>query len=466
VPEHAPHVAAEPERGDQARHREAQQGPGHRPGGAREPGRGEHHRGVRDVDQVAELPGRRPVRLLGGRGRRRALQQRRRTASETTTDRSRSETSARCAAATVAWNTPAKALDPSPAETADTNTGRTAVEATDVPARSFTSFCASASRTSSSCNAEVATCAKPSASASVAADHQATASSASRTTPRAASTAASRGRARLIASAPPHDGRRGPRRPWSSGGAGGGYSRPPLLSVDRRLRGPDRDHRQQHQHRGDDVHHRRLVRAEQVAEDPDRQRLQAGEIVNVVTTISSKLSANAEQAAGQQRRAQLRERHPAERQERVRAEVARRLLQRRPVRRSRASTLLCTSTMQNVACPMITVRYPNGTPPAVNARVERDAGDDAGQRDRQDDEEADDVPPEEPVPLDGERQHRAEHQRDRRRAAATTTLVSAASRTPALDAARRHHSSVKPAGGQPNVRDELTEFTRTTSSGT
>ena len=49
--------------------------------------------------------------------------------------------------------------------------------------------------------------------------------------------------------------------------------------------------------------------------------------------------------------------------------------------------------------------------------------------------------------------------------AATTTLATTASRTPSLAAARRHHSSVKPSGGQPNVRDEFTEFTSTTSSG-
>ena len=61
------------------------------------------------------------------------------------------------------------------------------------------------------------------------------------------------------------------------GRAGAGrQSRPPALSpTPSRCGQPDRHEGQHDQHRGDDVDHRRLVRPEQVAEDPDRQRLHA-----------------------------------------------------------------------------------------------------------------------------------------------------------------------------------------------
>ena len=50
--------------------------------------------------------------------------------------------------------------------------------------------------------------------------------------------------------------------------------------------------RNRHQDHGDHVDDGRLVRPEQVVEDPDRQVGVPGPAVNVVTTISSKLSAS------------------------------------------------------------------------------------------------------------------------------------------------------------------------------
>ena len=66
----------------------------------------------------------------------------------------------------------------------------------------------------------------------------------------------------------------------------------------------------EHQHDGDDVDHRCLVRPAKQSLIP---RIQIGSVVtpdpavNVVTMISSKLRGEGEQAAGEQRRPQLRE---------------------------------------------------------------------------------------------------------------------------------------------------------------
>jgi hypothetical protein len=60
--------------------------------------------------------------------------------------------------------------------------------------------------------------------------------------------------------------------------------------------------------------------------------------------------------------------------------------------------LLKTVTMQNVACV-----------------PQRDAGHDAGQRDRQDDQQGHGVAAEEVIPRQRERGHRAEHERNHRR---------------------------------------------------
>ena len=91
---------------------------------------------------------------------------------------------------------------------------------------------------------------------------------------------------------------------------------------------------------------------------------------------------------------------------------------------------------------------------------QRHAGDDAGQRDRQHDQQRQRVPAEEPVATDRERDHRAEHQRDRGRA--QTGL----DRRPQGLARARVVPRLRPpgqrsgrGGGQAKVRSALNEFT-------
>ncbi len=122
--------------------------------------------------------------------------------------------------------------------------------------------------------------------------------------------------------------------------------------------------------------------------------------------------------------------------------------------------------MQNVACATITVKYPNGTPPALKAELSA-------------------MPVTMPGSAIGSTTSRLITSRPKNRyrwtakarqvpstrASAvaprpTLTLVQSADRAPALSSVRRHHSSVSPLGGKPNVRDELNELTSTSSSGT
>ena len=59
-----------------------------------------------------------------------------------------------------------------------------------------------------------------------------------------------------------------------------------------------------------------------------------------------------------------------------------------PARRSRAIDVVVDETTQNVAWPMMIVNSPSGMPKRGERRAQRHAGDDARQRDRQDDQEA------------------------------------------------------------------------------
>ena len=107
-------------------------------------------------------------------------------------------------------------------------------------------------------------------------------------------------------------------------------------------------------------------------------------------------------------------------------------------------TLLNTVTMQNVACAItIGEEAELDADDGAEDVGQRDAGDDAGQRDRQDDQQRDDVATEEAEPLQRQRGHRAEHQRDQRsRRVATWTDAQSASRAPWLCQAACHHSVV------------------------
>ena len=118
--------------------------------------------------------------------------------------------------------------------------------------------------------------------------------------------------------------------------------------------------------------------AAEVVEDPDRQRLgRAGGERRDDDLVEAQREG--EQRAGDERRAHLREGDVAE----VRARAARRGRPTPPrasagVRRSRATTLLKTTTMQNVAWPMITVQSDRLDAEHLReGRVQRHAGDDA-----------------------------------------------------------------------------------------
>ena len=77
------------------------------------------------------------------------------------------------------------------------------------------------------------------------------------------------------------------------------------------------------------------------------------------------------------------------------------------------------TTMQKVACATMYAEEAESdaerVEDGVERRVQRHAGDDARQRDRQDDEERDRLAPEEPVALHGERGERPEHEGDHHR---------------------------------------------------
>ena len=83
------------------------------------------------------------------------------------------------------------------------------------------------------------------------------------------------------------------------------------------------------------------------------------------------------------------------------------------VRRSRAITLLNTTTTQNVAWPIMIVHIENVTPVVFIADRSAIAVMMPGQRDRQHEHERHGLPAEEPEPVHGERSERAEHDRDR-----------------------------------------------------
>ena len=67
--------------------------------------------------------------------------------------------------------------------------------------------------------------------------------------------------------------------------------------------------------------------------------------------------------------------------------------------------------------------------PNLVGRLQREPGDDARQRERQQDDERDRLPPEEGVLRDGDRRERAQHERDRVAPRAACTESKSASRT-------------------------------------
>ena len=109
-------------------------------------------------------------------------------------------------------------------------------------------------------------------------------------------------------------------------------------------------------------------------------------------------------------------------------------------------------TTQNVAWPTTIVSRPKSTPKRHERRSQRDAGHDARQRDREDQQERDRLPAEERVALDGERGERPEDQRDRGRDGRGEQRVDDASTTLGLPRASSNQCSVNPVGGQAWIR--------------
>ena len=175
--------------------------------------------------------------------------------------------------------------------------------------------------------------------------------------------------------------------------------------------------------------------------------------MNVVTTISSKLSAKASRAPASRAERSCGKVTSRNVWKRVGAEVGGRLLERLvPIRRSRASTLLKTTTMQNVACPMITVQQPERRRRRTVRNAEFSAmpvtmpGSAIGRTTRK----LIGVAAEEAVALPRRRRPSCRARARRRRAEPDLhDWCAAASRAPALSRAGRHQSRVKPVGGQP-----------------
>ena len=193
-------------------------------------------------------------------------------------------------------------------------------------------------------------------------------------------------------------------------------------------------------------------------------RIQIGSVsspapmVNVVTMISSKESAKASRAPATRARPHVRQRHPAERLPRRRAEVGRRLLERgRQPPQARDDVVVDDDDAEGRVgdddreqargrCPSTWVKVEFSAMPVTMP----------GQRDRQDDQERDRLAAEEAVARDRERGEGAEDQRDRGREQPGLHRVPGARRArPALSNAFSNHSRVKPGGGHSNVRASL-----------
>ena len=198
----------------------------------------------------------------------------------------------------------------------------------------------------------------------------------------------------------------------------------------------------------DDVDDRQLPRARQVGEDPDRQRLllAGGERGHDDLVEAER---EGQQRARHERRAQLREDDVAEGLQAVGAEVGRRLLERlRGAPQPGHDVVEDHDDAERRVADDDRQQAQRHAEHLREGRVERHGGDDARQRDRQDDEERDRLAAEEAVARDGDRGHAC------RAASATAvassphlTLVHSASRTPGLCSARSNHEKVRPAGG-------------------
>ena len=183
--------------------------------------------------------------------------------------------------------------------------------------------------------------------------------------------------------------------------------------------------------------------------------------MNVVTITSSKDSPNASSAPATSADAQLRQRHERNVSNGCAPRSALASSNERDMRRSRATALLNTTTTQNVAWPTITVNRPSCDAERrqhlPERRVERHAGDDARQRERQQDEERHGVAAEE-VEAATRPARRASRARSAIAVAPSPacTDVHSASRTPGLSTALPNHSQRQPVE-RPALRAALVE---------
>ena len=212
------------------------------------------------------------------------------------------------------------------------------------------------------------------------------------------------------------------------------------------LREPDRHDRDDNQDDGHDVDHRRWFGRKRFCRIQIGRVVSPAPMVNVVTMISSKLSAKASSP-------------PASRAERSCGNVTSRNVEH-------TGAQICGRLLQSAAHPAQpcnhVVEHGHHTERGVRDHdgpqaqrhtkdrgehvVQGDAGDDSGQRDRQDHEQADDVPAEEFVAQQGQRQERLPSTSEMTvEAAATQSEETKASRTPAESRARPHHPGSVPA---------------------
>src|SRR5438105_3748595 len=180
------------------------------------------------------------------------------------------------------------------------------------------------------------------------------------------------------------------------------------------LRERDGDDGHSEDQEDDDVHLRQLLAEPDLAEDPDRERVLRASGKRGDDHLVER-EREREQAARDERRRDRREGDVAERLPAVGAEIHRRLGERaRHAAQARDHVVVDDDHAERRVSDH-DCQQPEVEPPVREVRVERHAGDDSGQRDREDEQERDRLAPEEAEPVHPERRHRAEHERGRRR---------------------------------------------------
>jgi len=186
------------------------------------------------------------------------------------------------------------------------------------------------------------------------------------------------------------------------------------LSTAEALRDPDRDHREEYEQERHDVDDGEFVGPLHGVEDPDRDRLGARASREERDDDFIEREGEGEEASREERSAHSRERDATEGHPGVGTKVGGGLLwATRKAAQARHDVVVrhhnAEGGVRNDDCGEA---KPNAE--ELEAALQRNAGDHAGERDRQDEEERDGVLPEEVVPLHRERGERAKHQRNQR----------------------------------------------------